>query len=96
MTKFIPIGNKVFIRPDSATNISEGGIIMTKEKAPNTGVVVCISADTESVLRVGDKVRFIEGAGLEENGLLLIDQQNILYIYDRAEEPGGDLPEGNS
>lgn len=95
MQKFIPIGNRVFIQPDSATNISDGGIIMAKEKTPNTGVVVCVSADTESVLVPGDRVRFIEGSGLEENGLLLIDQTNILYVYG-FKETGGDLPESNS
>lgn len=96
MKKFIPIGNKVFIQPDSATNVSDGGIILANEKPVNTGIVLFVSREGNGSVKPGDRVRFLENAGIQEHDMLLIDETHILYIYGRDQKEGNDLPESGN
>lgn len=78
-----PLGNKVLIQPDSPTNVSEGGILLANPKTPDTGVVIEVSTDTELQVEKGDRVKFLLGQGLQIEGLLLIEEHNILFKYDK-------------
>lgn len=75
-----PLGNKVLIQPDSPSEVTQGGIILTQAKKADTGLVLKVSEDQEFQVKEGDRVRFVLGQGIEVEGLLLIEEHNILYV----------------
>lgn len=74
-----PVGTKILILPDSPSEVSEGGIIITNPKPVEFGEVVAVSEDIDCPLKVGDRVNF-EPGGLQVEGYLLMPWERVRYI----------------
>ena len=81
-----PKGKYILVKPDSASNTSEGGIILSRPVTPNTGVVVAVSEAIEDpAVSVGDKIRFeTNGAAKMDDDNWLLKEEHILYVINPA------------
>lgn len=94
--KFKPLFDKVVIKPDTADEMSQGGIyIPTKaQETPHKGEVVAVGqgsfTDTGEVLpmsvKVGDKVVYGKYAGseikIEGEDYVIVEEESIMGVLD--------------
>lgn len=87
----IVLGKTICILPDGNPDKTGSGIIIPKtiSELPPTGKVLYVGPQVEEV-RVGDRVNFARksGSAVYENDqeLLLITEDKVLFVYDREEQ----------
>lgn len=68
---FLPLFERVLIKPDSVETKTETGIILPVEarKRPNTGIVISlghsVSLNTQCPIKEGDKVLYLRYSGMD-------------------------------
>lgn len=78
------IGHRVVLKVDKNENVTESGIILTKEERSTTGIVMSKGSKVSDSLNEGDKVFFakLSGTRAKVNGdeLLILREEDILGV----------------
>lgn len=95
-SEFIPLFERVMVKPDGVETKTETGIILPVEsrKRPNTGRVVAVghmvSKNSECPVKVGDQVLYLRYSGmdLKVNGELhhLVMANDLIGIINKNSE----------
>jgi len=70
ITGFIPLFERVLIKPDEPEKLTETGIILPASsiKRPNTGIVMAVGhlvAESKTPIKVGDHVLYLRYSGFD-------------------------------
>lgn len=95
---FKPLGDRVLVKRDEASELTDSGLVKGAIEAPRTGVVVAISADwwqaedelgEKQALRVGARVAFghYSGAPIELNKeeFLILRTDELTGVIEEVE-----------
>lgn len=83
MSKFIPLGNKILIKPEKQEEIkTETGIILQQQLSPfSRGTILAISKDIEAPgISIGDTILYESGAGTDIADGLVVKYENIVGV----------------
>lgn len=80
--EYTAILDRIILKQSEGTNISKGGIILAEEVKEFNGVVLSVGPDVKHV-KCGDTAYFEERRFIKANGLVVLNEKDILFIKEK-------------